>query len=215
MIELSIFDGQERRTVTCAAILFDMDGTLVDSTACVEKVWREWAVSRGVDPTAVLAVAHGRQNPEVLRLVAPQLNTPEEQALLKSADEACQEGIVAVPGAGALLAALPQDHWAIVTSAWRTLAKARLSLVGLPVPGVMVTADDTVHGKPHPEGYLQAAERLGVDPGRCLVIEDSHAGIAAGQAAGMMVLGITTTFSRAGLRHSWSVDDLHAVTVSR
>ena len=213
MIELAVTNGASNRSVRCKAILFDMDGTLVDSTACVEQVWREWAIRRGVDVDAVMAVAHGRQNPDVLRLVAPHLEVEVEASALVEEEERCREGIVAVAGAAQLLSALPTDRWAIVTSAWQRLAEIRLACARLPLPRVLVTADDISRSKPHPDGYLEAAARLGVDPADCLVIEDAHAGIEAGRAAGMTVLGIATTFTRDQLGCDFCIDDLRAIQV--
>jgi mannitol-1-/sugar-/sorbitol-6-phosphatase len=212
-----VVNDKERglRTIRCGAVLFDMDGTLVDSSSCVESTWRMWAAKHGVDIAALLSISHGRQNHETIRLVAPHLETPEEIAFLVQTEEDCYEGIMEVRGAGALLdsmgAAAP---WAVVTSAWRTLAEKRLRLAGLPVPGVLITSDDISHSKPHPEGYLLAAARLGVAPADCLVIEDAHAGIDAARAAGMTVIGITTTFPRTQLGCEWCIGDLRELTVS-
>ena len=215
MIELTVTDGDRRRALRCQAVLFDMDGTLVDSTACVERVWRQWAQRRGVDPERLMAIAHGRQNPDVLRLVAPHLDIEREAASLIALEEDCRDGISAVAGARDLLEALPPERWAIVTSAWQRLAEIRLGCAGLPVPPVLVTADDTPRSKPHPDGYLAAAARLGAEPAACLVIEDAHAGIEAGRAAGMTVVGITTTFSREQLGCDFCIDDLRSVQIVR
>jgi sugar-phosphatase len=215
MIELAVTTTGSTRMIRCKAVLFDMDGTLVDSTACVERVWRNWAMRRGVDVDALMAVAHGRQNPEVLQLVAPHLDVEAESAALVDEEERCREGIVAVAGAAQLLSALPTDRWAIVTSAWQRLAEIRLACAQLPVPPVLVTADDTPRSKPHPDGYLEAAARLGAEPSECLVIEDAHAGIEAGRAAGMTVLGIATTFTRDELGCDFCIDDLRAIQVIR
>ena len=130
-------------------------------------------------------------------------------------EENCHEGIVEVRGARALIDALGATApWAVVTSAWRTLAEKRLRLAGLPVPEVLITSDDISHSKPHPEGYLLAAERLGVAPADCLVIEDAHAGIDAARAAGMTVIGITTTFRRDQLGCEWCIGDFRDLTLS-
>jgi sugar-phosphatase len=216
MFDVVVNDTQHgRHTVRCAAVLFDMDGTLVDSSACVELTWRKWAEKHGVDLEALMRISHGRQNHETIRLIAPHLETPEEIAFLVRTEEECYDGIVEVRGARALLdtmtgTAMP---WAVVTSAWRTLAELRLGLAGLPIPAVLVTSDDISHSKPHPEGYLLAATRLGVTPGECLVIEDAHAGIEAARAAGMRVIGITTTFPRDQLGCTWCIDDFRQLTV--
>jgi sugar-phosphatase len=160
-----------------------------------------------------MRVGHGRQNHEVLRLVAPHLDPAVELPALIRQEEEWVDGIREVPGARALLAALPGQRWAVVTSAWRRLAEIRLGAAGLTVPPVLVSADDVRRSKPHPEGYLAAAERLGVAAGDCVVFEDSPVGIEAGQAAGMRVVAVRTTFPDGRLGGDWSVPDLQAVQV--
>lgn len=215
MIKLTLTDGQRRHAFTCEAILFDMDGTLVDSTICVESTWRTWATRHNLDIEKLLKMAHGRQNHETIRLVAPHLETPEEIAFLVRAEEECRDGIVAVPGARDLVDMLPVERWAVVTSAWRSLAKIRLELAGLPLPAALITADDVKRSKPHPDGYLAAAERLGVEPAECLVFEDAPAGVEAAIAAGMNVVGIKTTFSRKELRCEWCIADFQAISLTQ
>lgn len=176
------------------AVLFDMDGTLVDSTSVVERIWRCWAARHGLDPDAILAVSHGRRGEETIAEFAPVgTDLARETEWMQEAELAERKGIVPVWGAAALLAALPPERTAVVTSASRELALVRLSLAGLPAPDVMITAEDVVRGKPDPEGYERAARRLGVAPGRCLVVEDAPAGLRAGQAAGARVLAVATT----------------------
>ena len=213
MIELALTDGQRRLAITCAAIFFDMDGTLVDSTICVESIWQIWAARHGIDVEKLLHIAHGRQTQETIQLLAPHLNTPEELAFLAQAEEGCRDGIVVVPGARELVAALPFGCWAVVTSAWRRLAEIRLQYVGLPLPAVLITADEISRGKPHPDGYLAAAARLGVDPSACLVFEDAPAGIDAAKAAGMRVVGVRTTFPHSQLGCEWSIDNFNSVFI--
>jgi sugar-phosphatase len=191
-----------------------MDGTLVDSTKSVERQWRRWAPRHGLDPEPFIAAAHGRRTLDTLQELAPQFATEEEAARFDAEEAADDEGVVEVPGAAALLARLPRDRWAIVTSAQRALAAARLGTAGLPVPDVLVSGEDVRHGKPHPEGYLLAAHALGVDPGRCLVVEDTPAGIGAGLAAGMHVLGITQTYPASALGPVVTASDLRGVRVS-
>ncbi len=185
----------ERDTfVSCDAILFDMDGTLVDSRAIVERLWLRWAGEHLLSADAVLAVAHGRRTLETMQLVAPHLATVEEAARL-DALEALEEGDeTQIPGAAALLASLPADRWAVVTSAGGDLARARLGAVGLPLPITLIGADGVTRGKPDPEGYLEAARALGVSPSRAVVFEDTPAGAEAGRAAGALVIGLRTTF---------------------
>jgi sugar-phosphatase len=210
MMELLVTDGGGVRVVACEAVLFDMDGTLVDSNACVEKTWRRWAARHGLDADALLQDAHGRQSQETIRRVAPHLDTPEERAGLVRAEEDCRE-VVEVPGARALLASLAPGRWAVVTSAWRRLAEIRLECAGLPVPRVLVTADQVSRSKPHPDGYLLAAERLGFPPAGCVVVEDAPVGVESGRAAGMRVIGIATTYARERLRCELCIDDLRSI----
>ena len=178
----------------CDAVLFDMDGTLVDSRQIVEATWLLWAAEHNLSAEAVLAVAHGRRTLETMQLLAPDLATPEEAARLDAREAEMDGHETPIAGAAALLAALSPERWAVVTSAGRQLARTRLAAVGLPVPRVLVGADDVDLGKPAPDGYLQAARALGVSPARCVVLEDTPAGAQAGRAAGATVVGLCTTF---------------------
>jgi len=200
-------------SLTCDAVLFDMDGTLIDSRACLEQTWRAWCARHGLDVDAVLRISHGRQNGDTVRIVAPHLDRDNEIAALARAQEDCRDGIVAVRGARRLLAQLAPARWAVVTSAWRRLAEIRLECAGLPLPSVLITADEIQRGKPNPAGYLSAAARLGIKPAACVVVEDAPAGIAAARAAGMRVIGITTTVRREELGCQWVIDDLMSLTV--
>jgi sugar-phosphatase len=182
------------RAFDCDAVLFDMDGTIVDSRALVEMMWLRWAARRGVSPEAILAIAHGRPTYDTMRLVAPDIATPEEAAALDAEEAAEEGGEIQVPGAAALLAALPADRWAVFTSAFHAIARDRIARVGLPVPRVLLGADDVRRGKPDPEGYLEAAARLGVRPERCIVFEDTQPGVDAGRSAGARVIGLTSTY---------------------
>ena len=183
----------------CRAILFDLDGVLVDSRECIELIWHAWAAERALDPADFLRVAHGRRIAETLRLVAPQLDAVAEAAVLDAMEEVETRGLRAVPGAAALLRQLSEVQRAIVTSGSHGVATLRLRTAGLPIPGVFVTAGDVMQGKPHPEGYLLAAGRLGVAPADCVVLEDSPPGVAAGKAAGMRVIALLTTYAAAAL----------------
>jgi sugar-phosphatase len=171
-------------------ILFDLDGVLVDSTRCIERCWSAWAVDRGLDPVAVMRAAHGRRVAETLRLVAPHLDEAGEGLALEHIESHETEGLAEVPGVARLMRLLPPGSWAIVTSAVRSVAEHRLRYVGLKVPATFVTADQVTYGKPDPEGYLEAAARLGLEPRDCIVIEDSPSGIEAARAAGMRAIGI-------------------------
>jgi sugar-phosphatase len=191
------------------AVLFDMDGTLVNSDAAVERAWRRWAEEHGVDPSAALAIAHGRPAEQTARELLPDADD-EAVATAAARQLALQyddlSDVTAAAGATELLAGIAVP-WAVVTSADRRLASARLRAAGL-CPPLLVTCEDVPDGKPDPAGYLLAAARLGADPRRCLVVEDSEAGIQAGRAAGALVaalkglpgdIGITDLNQLAGL----------------
>jgi mannitol-1-/sugar-/sorbitol-6-phosphatase len=180
---------------SCSAILFDLDGVLVDSTRTVERQWRAWAQRKGVDADAILAISHGRRTSEVIRTVAPHLDAESEAREIEEREAEDHEGVTVVPGAAELIGSVPDGRWGVVTSGPRYLQSARLKLCGLPVPKIFITADDVVHGKPDPEPYLKGAAALGFSPAECLVIEDAPAGIAAACAAGMKVIGVETTYA--------------------
>jgi sugar-phosphatase len=187
-------ESEQMRDISCKAVIFDLDGVLVNSTASVEHAWRVWARQHGLSVRDVLAVTHGRRSIETMRLVAPHLATDREAEALNLLQARDTSRDVPVSGALALLTALPAQSWAIVTSGSQVLAHARLQAVGLPVPPVLVTGENVTQGKPDPQGYLKAATRLGVRPEHCLVFEDAPVGIAAGQAAGMRVIAVATTY---------------------
>ncbi|WP_420963970.1 HAD-IA family hydrolase [Brucella sp. IR073] len=176
------------------AFLFDMDGTILTSIKAAERVWTSWAVAHGLDVETFLPTIHGVRAVETIgKLNLPGLDPVAEAEALTEAEIADVEGIEAIAGAADFLAALPADRWAIVTSAPRRLALRRIEAAGLPVPATMIAADDVTFGKPAPDCFLLAAQRLGVAPERCLVFEDAAAGIAAAEAAGCQVAVMTTT----------------------
>ncbi|PYX32991.1 MAG: phosphatase [Acidobacteria bacterium] len=183
----------------CSAILFDLDGVLVDSTRSVDRQWRLWAERKGVDGDKVIAIAHGVRTIEVIRFVAPHLDAESEVREIESREAEDTDGVEIMSGAVDLVRTIPEGHWGVVTSGTRDLASARLRFGGLPVPKVLVTADDVVNGKPHPEPYLKGARLLGVEPTECLVIEDAPAGIQSARAGRMKVVGITSTYPESQL----------------
>jgi mannitol-1-/sugar-/sorbitol-6-phosphatase len=185
--------------IRCGAILFDLDGVLMDSRVAVERAWERWATRHGIDPAAVLAEAHGRRTIDTIRAIAPLLDVEMEARLLEDAEAIDFDGVATLPGAAELLGALPAGSWTIVTSGTRALATGRLAHGGLPIPEQLITADDVERGKPDPQPYLAGAAALGVDPADCLVIEDAPAGIEAGKAARMTVLAVATTFESRAL----------------
>ena len=179
-----------------AAFLFDMDGTVLTSIVAAERVVGAWAREHGLDVDAFLPTIHGRRMIETLQALAlPGVDPETEARAINAAEMADVDGVDAIDGAKAFLAALPDDRWAIVTSAPRELAKVRLAAAGLPLPAVLVTAEDVERGKPAPDCFLLAAQRLGHPIEDCLVFEDAPAGIAAAEAAGASIVVITATHS--------------------
>ncbi|RWA69794.1 HAD-IA family hydrolase [Mesorhizobium sp.] len=177
-----------------AAFLFDMDGTVLNSIAAAERVWTTWAHRHGLDVASFLPTIHGRRARETIAaLKLPGVDPIVEAEALLEAEAADLEGIVPIPGAVAFLKSLPLERWAIVTSAPRELALLRLQAAGIPVPAMMVSAEDVTRGKPAPDCFLLAAKRLGVEARDCLVFEDAPAGIAAGEASGAAVMVISAT----------------------
>ncbi|MCM1971993.1 HAD-IA family hydrolase [Streptomyces sp. NPDC002812] len=179
--------------LTAKALLLDMDGTIVNSDAVVERCWHDWAVAHGLDPKEALKVVHGRQGYATMAILLPDRPMEEnlaENAVMLARETADTEGVVPIGGAPAFMAALSTLPHALVTSADAALATARMTAAALPMPEVRVTAESVQASKPDPEGFLMGAAALGVDPADCIVFEDSAAGIAAGQAAGMRVIGV-------------------------
>lgn len=197
---------------TFSAFLFDMDGTLLDSTASTERVWGNWARRHGLDVDAFLPTMHGKRGIDTIRaLDLPSVDPIAEALEIEKGEIADVDGVVAISGAVAFLAALPADRWAIVTSAPIALAHRRLAAAGIPIPRVMVTAEDVRNGKPSPEGYLLGAARLGVEAGQCLVFEDVEAGVRAGESAGASVLVVAATHGHGPTTHPTitTYNDLH------
>lgn len=179
------------------AVLFDMDGTLVDSDAAVERSWTQWSQEYGVPAADVLAIAHGSPaEATIARVLADRSPQERAAAAARLLDVECEDlsGVTATPGALELIGTLGRlgVPWAVFTSAFSRLAKTRLAAAGI-APSILVTVDDVTHGKPDPEGYLRAAELVGVPPEYCLVVEDTEVGLAAGRAAGAMTAGLKGT----------------------
>jgi mannitol-1-/sugar-/sorbitol-6-phosphatase len=184
---------------TVSAVLFDLDGVLVESREATERVWLDWATKNGIDAGELRSAMHGVRSVEVVRALRPELDAVVEAEGIERAQADDVRGLRAIPGAAEALRALRADRVAVVTSATRPLAAARLGAAGIELPGVVVYADDVARGKPDPEGYLTAARRVGVDPTEALVVEDAPAGIEAGRTAGAGVVALTSTHDRAAL----------------
>lgn len=195
-----------------AAVLLDLDGVLVDSSPAVNRHWLAFADRCQVDGEAVLEVAHGRPSRDVIARFVPDpavaANHLDWFERLETEDTA---DVLALPGAQDLMAQLAGGRWAVVTSGGNAVAAARLQAAGLPVPDVLITAEDVVWGKPDPEGYRRATKLLGAE-GLVVVFEDSPPGVAAGRAAGSTVVGVATTYPRAVLDTELVVRSLADVT---
>jgi sugar-phosphatase len=178
--------------------VFDKDGVLVDTMGMIQAAWTEWAATRGLDATEVLASIH-MTGAELISRFAPSSDPGEEIRWIAARQSAVERSIVAFPGASALLAGLPRDAWAIVTSGRREPAIRHLEIAGLPVPEVLVSAEDTPRGKPDPAGFVLAARRLDVPPQACLAVEDSPAGVQAAVDAGFFVVAVTSTHPASSL----------------
>ncbi|MFD9906852.1 HAD-IA family hydrolase [Streptomyces sp. NPDC059063] len=195
------------------ALLFDNDGTLISSIESVHRCWTRWAGEYGITAEAFAAVElHGRPAVDIVSDLLPAEQVAEAVARIDDLEVSdVAGGVVALPGTLRLLASVPPERWAVVTSATRRLAEARLAEVGIR-PKLLIAADDITRGKPDPEPFLLAAERLGADPARCVVFEDAPAGLAAGRAAGMTTVALTTTHAAAELSADVVVKDLSAVS---
>jgi sugar-phosphatase len=193
-------DSGKPTIVQCSALLFDLDGVLIDSTPAVARVWTRWALARGFDPDQVVARAHGRPSLTTVKELLPNADHEAENKKVERAEIEDLEGVIPLPGTLELLASLPRDRWTIVTSCTRALAEVRIRAAGLPLPENFITSTDIVNGKPHPEPYLKGASVLRSPATECIVIEDAPAGIRAGKAAQAAVIAFRTTAPDAALR---------------
>jgi len=203
--------------ITCSALLFDLDGVLIDSTRAVNRVWKQWALEHGLNPHKVIQHAHGRPSIDTVREFLPGVDAERENRKVEAQEIRDVADIVAFEGAQELLGSLPADRWTIATSGTRPLAEARLRAAGLVIPARMITASDITKGKPNPEPYQNAAALLGFNTEDCVVIEDVVAGVRAGKAAGARVIAVRTTASDADLcaaGATWIVDGCKAISVA-
>ena len=189
------------------AILFDIDGTLVDSTGAVERAWRTFTAAHGIDADELLSISHGRRSADTIAQFLPPEETDSAVAELDALEMADLDDVVALPSVAELIGSLPPQRWAAVTSGNRELMIKRLGAAGLPTPSVLVTAEDVNDGKPHPEGFLLAARSLGFSPDRCLVIEDAPSGVEAGLATGGPTVAVATSHPAAALQAATAVVD--------
>jgi len=188
--------------IHCAALLFDMDGVLINSTPAVARVWRRWAIEHGFNPEEVVARAHGRPSLTTVREYLPNVDHEAENREVERREIEDLEGVIPLPGALDLLASLPDDRWTIVTSCTRPLAEVRIKAAGLPLPKNLITSNDITNGKPHPDPYLKGASVLGFPAADCIVLEDVPAGVRSGKAAGARVIAFKTTVQEPVLREA-------------
>jgi mannitol-1-/sugar-/sorbitol-6-phosphatase len=203
--------------ISCAGLLFDMDGVLVDSTPAVARVWTRWAARHGFDAAEVVHRAHGRPSITTIREYLPDGDHLAENTEIERDEITDLDGVVPLPGALELLSALPRGRWTIVTSCSRRLAEVRLKTSGLPRPEVFVTSSDTTNGKPAPDPYLKGAEVLGFSPQDCVVVEDAPAGVRSGKAAGARVITLRTTMAEKELWDAgadWVVRDCAEIALA-
>lgn len=202
--------------INCRALLFDMDGVLIDSTPAVARIWKQWAIERGFDPEPVASMAQGRPSITTIRELLPDADHLAENREVERREMEDLGGVTAWPGALQILSHLTPQLWALVTSSTRPLAEVRLRAAGLPMPQFLVTGSDVVHGKPHPEPFLKGAALLSFAPKDCVVIEDTPAGIRAGKAAGSRVLAFRTTMPESELRAAgpdWIADNCNSLHI--
>jgi sugar-phosphatase len=218
-IRLAFAAGFNERmaVIRCSALLFDMDGVLIDSTPAVARVWHGWALEHGFDPETVVHKAHGRPSRVTIRELLPNSDIELEDREIERREMEDLDGVVLLPGARQLLNALPPDRWTIATSSTRPLAEVRLRTAGVPIPKMLVTSNEVKIGKPDPEPYLKAAAKLGFAASDCIVVEDAPAGVRAGKAAGARVIAFTTTMTRDKLEDAgadWIVENCTDIAAS-
>src|SRR5215469_5625154 len=201
-VQKTIRDKPKMNEIRCAALLFDLDGVLINSTPAVARVWRQWAIEHGFNPEEVVTRAHGRPSLTTVREYLPDADHQAENREVERREIADLEGVVPLPGALDLLSSLPEDRWTIVTSCTRPLAEVRIKAAGLPLPRKLITSNDITHGKPNPEPFLKGASVLGFPASDCVVFEDVPAGVRAGMSAGATVIAFTTTVQGPALKEA-------------
>ncbi|MCW9734107.1 HAD-IA family hydrolase [Avibacterium sp. 20-15] len=201
----------EKVSFPVQAILFDMDGTLIDSSKACARIWGRWAAHYGLNTEEVIHQSHGRRPEDTARSILGDNADIQAAVALFTQEEAKETDVTTIAGAKALLDKIPQGKWAIVTSSTENIAKERLQYCNLPLPKSLITAEKVSEGKPHPEGYLKAAEELGVDIQHCVVIEDAPGGIEAGHRAGAKVIVLTTTYPVSAFNDEFVIGNLEAI----
>lgn len=189
-LRIRIRNPKSTMLLSCRAILFDLDGTLVSSIAAVDRAWTIWCNEHGLDPTVVLPQIHGRRAADSVRAVAPHLDADRELARLEELESTDTRGVTVTPGALEFVEQLPAHSWGIVTSGSPAVANSRIEATHFPRPKVFVTADQIARGKPAPDPFLRGAELLGLEPAEILAFEDADPGIKSANSAGMAVVSV-------------------------
>lgn len=200
--------------ITCKGILFDLDGVLIDSTACIVRNWEKWAHRHKIDLEQIMRIAHGQRTIETMQAVAPHLDVAREAQAFALLEVSDTEGVVALPGALEILHSLQGARWGIVTSAERDLAVARLTAAGLPLPEALISGDDVSLGKPAPDPYLAGVKQLGCEAQDCVAVEDAPSGIQSARSAGLQVIAVTSTHPRHALQNPVTIDSLSQLKVN-
>jgi mannitol-1-/sugar-/sorbitol-6-phosphatase len=203
----------DKTILHCKAILFDMDGTLVDSSAVIDRAWKWWTARHSIELAPIMAVQQGRPNRDVLQEFASHLDIDKEAELFLKFEEEDLQDLAAIPGANEAVREAQGGRWGIVTSANRTLAELRLKATGFAIPETFISAENIRRGKPDPECYLLGAAALEVEPRDCVVFEDAIAGVQAAKAAGMKVVGVMTNLTEADLAAHIHVPDFRSVRI--
>ena len=204
--------------IECGAVLFDLDGVLVDSTPSVLRVWARWAEKHALDPEQTARLGHGRPNIDTIRELLPHADHEAESREVERLEIEDVAGVIPLPGVLQLLRTLPLERWAIVTSCTRPLAEVRIRAASLPNPKHLVTSSDVARGKPAPDPYVKGVELLNLASQDCIVIEDAPSGIRSGKAAGARVLALLTTIEYellASAGADWIAPDCAAIAVER
>jgi mannitol-1-/sugar-/sorbitol-6-phosphatase len=205
----------EQVCVATKGILFDMDGVLVSSIGSVVRCWRRWAEIYDVPNAEIFEVPHGKRAIDIVKTLRPDIDPEEGLRVIEDMEMEDTADLMVLPGVKALLECLPQERWAIVTSATRRLLLGRLEVAGLPLPERIISGDMVERGKPDPEPYRRGAALLGFRPEECVVVEDAPSGLGAGIAAGCRVLGVLGTHSVEELRGAdWIVPSLEGVVMT-
>jgi len=202
-------------SISCQGILFDLDGTLVDSWKCVEYAWQSWCFEHGLPYNDLVERFNGTRAIDIVKTLKPELDPEQELAKLNNLELSQAKNISLIPGALEIIKLIPKNKWGIVTSGTQEVAHHKLNYAKIDLPNVLITAEKITQGKPHPQGYLKAASMLNIDPKQCLVFEDAPQGLKAARTAGMKVIALSTTFPASALSEADAcIDNYNCINIS-